>query len=64
MTGRSLELAAALKTRRIDIACIQEMKWKGAKAKDIGEEYKFYYNGTRSLSESSTPGSGTSPPSR
>ncbi|XP_040925587.1 craniofacial development protein 2-like [Betta splendens] len=44
MTGRSRELAAALRNRRIDIACVQETKWSGAKAKDIGEGYKLYYN--------------------
>lgn len=32
-------------TRNIDFACIQETKWKGAKARDIGEWYKFYYYG-------------------
>uniref|UniRef100_A0A914X4N9 Reverse transcriptase domain-containing protein n=1 Tax=Plectus sambesii TaxID=2011161 RepID=A0A914X4N9_9BILA len=48
MTGRSRELAETLKTRRIDIACIQETKWKGAKAREIGEGYKLYYNGDNS----------------
>ncbi|XP_046409103.1 craniofacial development protein 2-like [Ischnura elegans] len=48
MTGRSRELASALKTRPVDIACVQETKWKGAKAKEIGEGYKLYYDGTRS----------------
>ena len=47
MTGRSRELAATLRDRRIDIACVQETKWKGAKARDIGEGYKLFYNGTR-----------------
>jgi Reverse transcriptase (RNA-dependent DNA polymerase)/Endonuclease/Exonuclease/phosphatase family len=47
MTGRSRELVAALKSHRIDIACIQETKWNGAKAKDIGEGYKLHYNGER-----------------
>lgn len=45
MTGRSRELAAALKARRINIACVQETKWSGAKARDIGEGYKLHYNG-------------------
>ncbi|KAL3991822.1 S-adenosylmethionine synthetase [Sarotherodon galilaeus] len=35
LTGRSRELADALKTHRIDIACIQETKWTGAKARDM-----------------------------
>ncbi|XP_016142460.1 uncharacterized protein [Sinocyclocheilus grahami] len=43
MTGRSRELAEALKNCRIDIAWLQETKWKGAKTKEIGERYKLYY---------------------
>ncbi|XP_059047897.1 craniofacial development protein 2-like [Achroia grisella] len=46
MTGRGRELAEVLKRRRIKVACIQETKWKGAKAKEIGEGYKFYYVGS------------------
>lgn len=45
MTGRSRELTAALKTRCIDIACVQETKWSRGKAKETGEGYKLYYNG-------------------
>lgn len=37
-----------LKCRRINIACVQEMKWKGSKLRDIGEGYKRYFNGTTS----------------
>ncbi|RWR98889.1 craniofacial development protein 2-like protein, partial [Dinothrombium tinctorium] len=47
MTGRSRELADALTSRRIDITCVQENKWTGAKARDIGEGYKLHYNGTK-----------------
>ncbi|XP_073698816.1 uncharacterized protein [Garra rufa] len=45
MTGRSRELADSLKARCVDIACIQETKWKGTKARNIGEGYKFICNG-------------------
>ena len=31
---------------RVSIACVQETKWKGSKAKEIGEGYKMYYFGT------------------
>lgn len=41
-------MADTLKTRRIDIACIQETKWKGNKARDIGEGYKLIYHGVTS----------------
>uniref|UniRef100_A0A914WXY9 Reverse transcriptase domain-containing protein n=1 Tax=Plectus sambesii TaxID=2011161 RepID=A0A914WXY9_9BILA len=46
LKGRYRELAAMLKARRIDIAAIQETRWKGAKAYNIGEGYKLFYVGT------------------
>jgi hypothetical protein len=48
LTGRSRELADLLRRRRVDVACIQETKWKGSKARDIGDGYKLLYYGTRS----------------
>jgi hypothetical protein len=47
MTGRSRELADSLKDRKVDIACVQETKWVGAKSKEIGEGYKLIYNGKK-----------------
>lgn len=47
MTGKGREIAESFKKRRVDIACIQETRWKGAKARDIGDGYKMFYNGTR-----------------
>jgi len=35
----------SFKNRNINIACIQETKLEGAKAKDIGEGYNLFYNG-------------------
>jgi len=32
LTGRSRELSDALKRRRIDFVCVQEVKWTGGKA--------------------------------
>ena len=46
MTGKSREVANMLKRRRVSIAGVQETKWKGSKAKEIGEGYKMYYFGT------------------
>ena len=46
MTGKSREVADMLKRRRVEIACVQETKWKGNKARQIGEGYKLYYSGT------------------
>ena len=45
MTGRGREIAAVLKERRIDIAGVQETKWKGSKAKMSGDGYKLNYHG-------------------
>ncbi|KAL0811092.1 hypothetical protein ABMA28_010360 [Loxostege sticticalis] len=45
MTGRSTELSAVLERRFIDVCCVQETKWKGAKSRQIGKGYKLVYNG-------------------
>ena len=44
MTGKSRELAEMLDSRRIDIACVQETKWKGSKAREIRDGYKLFYH--------------------
>lgn len=33
--GKSIELVKILKKRRINIACVQETKWVGTKARDV-----------------------------
>ena len=40
MTGRGRELADMM-----DILCLQETKWKGSKARNIGGGYKIFYKG-------------------
>ena len=45
MTGKGRELADVLNRRRIAIACLQETRWKGSKAKELGDGYKLYYHG-------------------
>ena len=42
MTGKSREVANMLKRRRVSLACVQETKWKGAKAKEIGDVLLWY----------------------
>jgi len=44
LTGKSIELVKILHRRRISIACIQETKWVGAKAKEI-DGFKLWYSG-------------------
>ena len=45
MTGKSSEIADIMHRRKVMIACVQETKWKGSKAKEIGEGFKLYYHG-------------------
>ncbi|XP_060182003.1 uncharacterized protein LOC132611615 [Lycium barbarum] len=42
--GKSIELVKILKKRRINIACVQENKWVGSRAKDV-DEYKLWFSG-------------------
>lgn len=39
LIGRSRELAYVLSRRKIDIACVQETRWKGAKSKNITDSF-------------------------
>jgi len=43
-TGKSIELVKALHKHNISIACIQETKWVGVKAKEI-DVFKLWYLG-------------------
>ncbi|KAJ0970135.1 hypothetical protein J5N97_023012 [Dioscorea zingiberensis] len=46
LTGKSMELVDTLKRRRIDIVCLQETRWIGNKAREIGNTgYKLWYCG-------------------
>lgn len=45
LTGRTKELAALFKRRKVDFAC--ETRWTGAKARNIDEGYKVMYVGAR-----------------
>ena len=31
-----MEIADVLRRRKVDIACVQEVKWKGSKARNVG----------------------------
>ena len=44
LRGKSIELIRALHRRKVSIACIQETKWVGAKAKEI-DGYKLWHSG-------------------
>ena len=45
MTGRGRELANMMERKNVDILCLQEIKWKGSKARNIGSKCKIFYNG-------------------
>ena len=45
MIGRGRELADMIEQRNVDILCLQETKWKGSKARNIGGGGKMFYNG-------------------
>ena len=45
MTGRKRELSDMMERRNVDILCLQETKWKGSKARNIGGGCKIFYNG-------------------
>ena len=42
LTSKSLELVKSLHRRRISIACVQETKWVGVKAREV-DGYKLWY---------------------
>ena len=44
MTGRGREVADMIKRRRVDILCVQETRWNGEKAMELGDGYKLYFS--------------------
>ena len=45
MTGRGRELEDMMERRNVEILCLQETRWKGSKARNIGGGCKIFYNG-------------------
>ena len=45
MNGRGRELADLMRKRKVDALCVQETRWKGNKAKELGDGYKIFYSG-------------------
>ena len=48
MTGRGRELVEVCKRRNIGILCVQETKWTGKSAKELGEGLNILYSGEKS----------------
>ena len=54
LTGRSGELVEALGERRIDIACVQEIRWRGSSYRYFGatgKRYKLFWMGSDAKTE-------------
>ena len=45
MTGRSGEVVHLMARKNLQVLCVQETKWRGSKAREIGAGYKLYYHG-------------------
>ena len=45
LTSKSIELVKSLHRLRISIACVQQTKWVGAKAKEV-DGYQLWYSGS------------------
>ena len=46
MTGKGREVADLMERRGVDILCVQEIRWKGKRARFIGGGYKMCYCGS------------------
>ncbi|XP_019264376.1 PREDICTED: uncharacterized protein LOC109242004 [Nicotiana attenuata] len=44
LAGKSIELAKILQKRKVNIACVQETRWVGSKARNA-DGYKLWYSG-------------------
>ena len=54
LTGRSGELVEALGERWIDIACVQEIRWRGSSCRYFGatgKRYKLFWMGSEAKTE-------------
>ena len=46
MTGRGQEVVDMMEIlRRSNVLCVQESRWRGQKAREMGNGYKLYYTG-------------------
>ena len=47
MNEKDMDVVQMMIKRRIDVACVQETRWRGERAKELGEGYKIYYVGEK-----------------
>jgi exonuclease III len=49
LTGKLREVVDTMIRRRVNILCVQEIKWKGQKAKEVEDtSFKLWYTGNTS----------------
>jgi len=54
LTGRAGELVEALAERRMDVACVQETRWRGSGCRlfgAIGKRYKLFWMGSKAKTD-------------
>ncbi|XP_055835051.1 uncharacterized protein LOC129903513 [Solanum dulcamara] len=44
LTGKFIELVKSINRRKINIACVEETRWVGSKARDV-HDFKLWYSG-------------------
>ena len=45
MTGKGREIVDLMERRKLEILCVQETRWKGNKARELGGGFKLIYSG-------------------
>ena len=48
ITRRGREIVEVLKKKAVSIAYVQDTKWTGNSARELGDSYKIFYSGERS----------------
>ena len=48
LNGKSREIVEVMSRRKIDVMCVQEVRWRGERARELGDGYKIYYVGEQS----------------
>ena len=56
LTGRAGELVDALAERRLDVACVQETRWRGSGCKFFGKKGKVFPYSLPSVGPGADPG--------
>jgi len=44
LTAKSREIVYVLQRRKVNVTCVQEVKWTGQGARETGDGYKTFYS--------------------